>query len=86
MNYGIVPDIVSTAKGLGGGLPIGATLLGEKVKDIFEFGDHGSTFGANPVSCAAAISVIERLTDEFFGGGQQKGRIFERLFFKLQGN
>ncbi|HAQ63736.1 MAG TPA: aspartate aminotransferase family protein, partial [Ruminococcaceae bacterium] len=48
MNYDIVPDIVTTAKGLAGGLPIGAVLLGEKVKDVFGFGDHGSTFGGNP--------------------------------------
>jgi acetylornithine/N-succinyldiaminopimelate aminotransferase len=49
MNYGLQPDIVSTAKGLGGGLPLGATLMGEKVKDTLKPGDHGSTFGGNPV-------------------------------------
>ncbi len=64
MNYGIEPDIVSTAKGLAGGLPLGATLLGEKVRDVFGFGDHGSTFGGNPVCCAAAVSILERITDE----------------------
>ncbi|MBR5968656.1 MAG: aminotransferase class III-fold pyridoxal phosphate-dependent enzyme, partial [Lachnospiraceae bacterium] len=58
MNYDITPDIVSTAKGLAGGLPIGATLLGEKVENIFKFGDHGSTFGGNPVASAAACSII----------------------------
>ncbi len=61
MNYGIVPDIVTTAKGLAGGLPIGAVLLGEKVQDVFGVGDHGSTFGGNPVCCAAALSVINRI-------------------------
>ncbi|MBR4173022.1 MAG: acetylornithine transaminase, partial [Clostridia bacterium] len=85
MNYGITPDIVSTAKGLGGGLPIGATLLGEKVKDIFEFGDHGSTFGANPVSCAAAISVIERLTDEFLAEVSKKGEFLKDYFSNCKG-
>ena len=63
MNYGITPDIVTTAKGLGGGLPIGATMLGEKVEDIFAPGMHGSTFGGNPVCCAGAVSIIERLDD-----------------------
>ena len=61
MNYGITPDVVSTAKGLGGGLPIGAVLLGEKVQNVLGFGDHGSTFGGNPVSSAGAISIIERI-------------------------
>lgn len=65
MNYGITPDIVSTAKGLGGGLPIGATMLSKKVENVLGFGDHGSTFGGNPVCSAGAISIIERLTDEF---------------------
>lgn len=64
MNYGIKPDIVSTAKGLAGGLPLGATLLGEKVKDVFGHGDHGSTFGGNPVCCAAAISILDRIDDD----------------------
>ncbi len=64
MNFGVEPDVVSTAKGLAGGLPLGATLLGEKVQNIFGFGDNGSTFGGNPVSCAAAISIIDRIDDE----------------------
>ena len=57
MNYDVTPDIVSTAKGLGGGLPIGAALLGERVENVLGFGDHGSTFGANPVACAGAVSI-----------------------------
>ena len=65
MNYGITPDIVSTAKGLGGGLPIGATLLGEKVQKVLGHGDHGSTYGGNPVCCAGALSVIDRLDEAF---------------------
>ena len=63
MQYGIQPDIVSTAKGLGGGLPIGATLMGEKVQNVLGPGDHGSTYGGNPVCSAGALSVIERMTD-----------------------
>lgn len=74
MNYGITPDIVSTAKGLGGGLPIGATMLGSKVQDVLGFGDHGSTFGGNPVCSAGAISIIERLTDELLEEVKEKSR------------
>ncbi len=68
MNYGITPDIVSTAKGLAGGLPLGATLLGEKVENTFTCGDHGSTFGGNPVCCAGAVSILGRLTQEVLDG------------------
>ncbi len=64
MKYGVNPDVVSTAKGLGGGLPLGATMLSEKLSDIFVPGDHGSTFGGNPVCCAGAISIINRIDDE----------------------
>ncbi len=70
--YGIKPDIVSTAKGLGGGLPIGATLLFSKCENTFTPGSHGSTFGGNPVSCAAAISVIERITPELLREVREK--------------
>ncbi len=73
MNFGILPDIVSTAKGLGGGLPLGACLLGEKVQDVFHPGDHGSTFGGNPVCCAGALSVLERLDDAFLAEVRAKG-------------
>lgn len=80
MQYGVQPDIVSTAKGLGGGLPIGATLLSEKVQDVLQPGDHGSTFGGNPVCCAGAVSIISRLDDAFLAQVQEKSRyIFEQL-------
>jgi len=72
-NFGIQPDLVSTAKGLGGGLPLGACLFGEKVASVFGFGDHGSTFGGNPVSCAGAVSILERMDDEFLGQVRAKG-------------
>ena len=65
MHYGLQPDIVSTAKGLAGGLPLGATLLGEKAEHVLGFGDHGSTFGGNPVCCAGALSILSRLDDDF---------------------
>lgn len=80
MNFGITPDLVSTAKGLGGGLPIGATLFGEKVKNILSAGMHGSTFGGNPVSCAGAISIIERIDEEMLCAVREKSAyIFNSL-------
>ena len=72
MHYGIQPDIVSTAKGLGGGLPLGAALLGDKVENVLGFGDHGSTFGGNPVCCAGALSVLSRLDEAFLQEVREK--------------
>lgn len=63
--FGITPDIVSTAKGLGGGLPIGACLMGEVVESTLSAGTHGSTFGGNPICCAGAYTVISRLDDNY---------------------
>ena len=74
MHYGVQPDIVSTAKGLGGGLPIGATLLGEKVEQVLGYGDHGTTFGGNPVCCAGAISILERLDESLLAGVREKSQ------------
>lgn len=68
MNYGISPDVVSTAKGLAGGLPMGATMLGEKVQDVLTPGSHGSTFGGNPVACAGACNIISRIDDKLLRG------------------
>ena len=82
MQYGVMPDVVSTAKGLGGGLPLGATLLGEKVEFVLGAGDHGSTFGGNPVSCAGALSVLGRLDDAFLAEVKAKG---EYVFSQLSG-
>ena len=80
MNFGIKPDVVSTAKGLGGGLPIGAVLLSDKVKDVLGFGDHGSTFGGNPVSSAGAISIVERIDDKLLAEVKSKSKyIFDEL-------
>ncbi|MBQ8183191.1 MAG: acetylornithine/succinylornithine family transaminase [Clostridia bacterium] len=72
MKFGIVPDIVSTAKGLGGGLPLGATMFFEKTADVYTPGSHGSTFGGNPVSCAGAYNIIKRLDDEFLQEVEKK--------------
>lgn len=80
MNYGIKPDVVSTAKGIGGGLPLGATLMSEKVQSVLGFGDHGSTFGGNPVCCAGAVSIIERIDDKLLNEVKEKSNyIFDTL-------
>ena len=64
MHYGIMPDVVSTAKGLAGGLPLGATLIGERAQNTLDPGSHGSTFGGNPVCAAAAVNVLSRIDDK----------------------
>ena len=85
MHYGIAPDVVTTAKGIGGGLPLGATLLGEKAESVLGFGDHGSTFGGNPVSCAGAVSIIERLTPEFLAEVKAKSEYVFDAFKNAEG-
>ena len=71
--FGILPDIVSTAKGLAGGLPMGACLLGEKVKETLSPGSHATTFGGNPICAAAAVAVMNQLTDELLDDVKKKG-------------
>lgn len=71
--YGITPDVVTTAKGLGGGLPIGATMLGERVEDLFTAGSNGSTFGGNPVAAAGAYSILSRIDDTLLADVREKG-------------
>lgn len=70
--FDLTPDIVSTAKGLGGGMPIGAVLFGEKVADCVTPSSHGSTFGGNPIACAGAISIVERIDDKFLNSVKEK--------------
>ena len=82
MNYDITPDVVTTAKGLGGGLPIGAAMMSERVESVLGFGDHGSTYGGNPVCSAGALTVINRLTDEFLDEVMAKS---EYVFSALNG-
>ena len=85
MNYGVQPDVVSTAKGLGGGLPLGATLLGEKVENTLGPGDHGSTFGGNPVCCAGALSILERLNDDLMAEVRKKSKMAFEMFQNTPG-
>ena len=85
MNYDVTPDIVSTAKGLGGGLPIGAALLGERVENVLGFGDHGSTFGANPVACAGAVSILSRIDDALLEEVRVKSEYVFNAFKDVEG-
>jgi acetylornithine/N-succinyldiaminopimelate aminotransferase len=80
--FGFTPDIVSTAKGLGGGLPIGATLLFDKVESTLNAGSHGSTFGGNPIACAGALNIISRLDEKTLNGVKERS---EYIFNALDG-
>ena len=78
--YNITPDVVTTAKGLGGGLPIGATMLGERAQALFSAGLNGSTFGGNPVCSAGALSVLSRIDDTLLDEVKEKSKyIFDSL-------
>ena len=84
-NFDIKPDIVSTAKGLAGGLPMGAVLFGEKVKDTVTPGSHGSTFGGNPVCAAGAISIVSRIDDEFLKSVREKSEYIKSFLMNIKG-
>lgn len=85
MNYDVTPDIFSTAKGLGGGLPLGATVLSDKVSEVLSAGDHGSTFGGNPVCCAGAISILNRLDDELLAEVKAKSEYIIKELTSCEG-
>ncbi len=85
MNYGLTPDIVSTAKGLAGGLPLGATMMSEKVQNVLGYGDHGSTFGGNPVCCAAANYVLSQIDDKLLSEVTEKGEIIKKELTGVKG-
>ena len=85
MHYNLQPDLVSTAKGLGGGLPLGACLMGERVQNVLGFGDHGSTFGGNPVCCAGALSILSRMDEAFLEDVQVKAEKARAAFAGAKG-
>ncbi len=79
-SYGILPDVFTTAKGLAGGLPLGACVMGEKVENTLTYGKHGSTFGGNPIACAGAISILDRIDEKLLLEVKKKSEaIFEKL-------
>ncbi|MGM9524292.1 MAG: aminotransferase class III-fold pyridoxal phosphate-dependent enzyme [Faecousia sp.] len=82
MEYGLQPDIVTTAKGLGGGLPIGATLFGARTAEVLQPGDHGSTFGGNPTCCAGAVNILSRIDEKLLAGVRERS---DYIFRTLSG-
>ena len=72
---GVLPDVITMAKGLGGGLPIGATIARGKAAELFTPGSHGTTFGGNPVACAAAGAVLEAIDEDFLAEVRRKGQL-----------
>lgn len=84
-NFDITPDIVSTAKGMAGGLPMGAVLFGDKVKDIVTAGSHGSTFGGNPICAAGACSIVERIDDKFLDAVKEKSEYIKAYLLNIKG-
>lgn len=82
-HLGLNPDIVTTAKGLGGGLPIGAVLFGEKTENVMTPGTHGSTFGGNPIAAAGAVSIVKRIDGAFLKEVEAKGRYINDYLSKL---
>lgn len=84
-NFDVTPDIVSTAKGMAGGLPMGAVLFGEKVKDTATAGSHGSTFGGNPICAAGACSIVSRIDDAFLEEVNRKSEYIKSYLSKVKG-
>ncbi len=84
-HYGVIPDGMSVAKGLGGGFPIGAVVVGPKLADVFQPGNHGSTFGGTPLACAAACAVIETIEqDGLIDRAAALGPLFQDGLRKIQ--
>ncbi|KAA3617450.1 MAG: acetylornithine/succinylornithine family transaminase [Calditrichaeota bacterium] len=77
-HYDFIPDAIATAKGLGGGLPLGAFLVSEKIKDLFKIGEHGTTYGGNPLACATGLATVNYVsTDTFLKSIIEKGTYFK---------
>ena len=83
--YGVQPDVVTTAKGLAGGLPIGAALIGARAEHVLLSGDHGSTFGGNPVCAAGAISILDRIDDALLAGVRERSNYIVRTLSAVRG-
>ena len=81
--YGIKPDIVTAAKGIGGGLPLGCILFGEKTEGVFGPGDHATTFGGNPVATAGAVHILNRLDTDFLAEVKAKGDYIRQKLMQM---
>ena len=84
--FGIKPDIISSAKGIGGGLPMGACLCSEKLRDVMSPSTHGTTYGGNPIACAGALEVLKRVSDKkFLENVAEKGSYIKEKLLKIKG-
>ncbi|MCQ4022999.1 MULTISPECIES: aspartate aminotransferase family protein [unclassified Ruminococcus] len=85
-NYGISPDIITSAKGLGGGLPFGACLCNKKLSNVLGAGTHGTTFGGNPVACAGALEILKRVDNpDFLAQVNEKGEYIRNKLLNMNG-
>ena len=82
--YGIKPDIFTLAKAIANGLPLGAVVADKKVAEVFNYGDHGSTFGGNPVSCAAAVATLKLITPKLLKDITDKSKYFVKKLNELK--
>ena len=83
-HYGIKPDVFTLAKAIANGLPLGAIVANKKVATVFNYGDHGSTFGGNPVSCAAAVATIKQMTPKLLKDVSEKAKYFVKNLNELK--
>ena len=82
-NYGINPDVVTTAKGIGGGLPLGCVMFSEKTENVLVAGDHATTFGGNPVATAGAEYILRTMDDSFLGEVEKKGEYMREKILSM---
>ncbi|MBQ4596692.1 MAG: aminotransferase class III-fold pyridoxal phosphate-dependent enzyme, partial [Firmicutes bacterium] len=83
--FGIEPDMVTFAKGIGGGLPMGGVLFGEKTCDVLQPGNHGTTYGGNPVACAGAVEVLSRIDERFLEEVREKSSYLKGRLLEIPG-
>ncbi len=83
-HFGVKPDIITFAKGIGGGLPIGGAIFSSRCSGVLKAGDHGSTFGGNPVVCAGACKVLDMIDEDFLAGVTEMGRYFRERLLKMK--
>lgn len=84
-HYGLEPDIVTFAKGIGGGLPLGGVLFGEKTCDVLQPGNHGTTYGGNPVACAGAVYVLSRIDEKFLEDVRKRSSYLKAKLLEIPG-
>lgn len=84
-HFNLEPDLVTMAKGLGGGLPIGGILFGKRCENVLESGDHGTTYGGNPIACAGGVEILKRMNHDFLKDVRDKGAMMRSEIEKMDG-